>query len=165
MEGASWAAAPALLHPIRAGSVEKGCGLKRVTSVPVSFAPKAFCREREWRRQPGNGEDPLRSSRWPAGCFAASQIVVVFTAGFSHLPQSYQRKPSPVKLGFYFFFCFLFWTVSGRVLINPLQPQTDEFEPARITYLEKRKWSSVCCVQVLFLSSLQRAGCCSERRI
>lgn len=46
-EGVSWAAATARLHPIRTGSVEKGCGLEPVTSVPVPSALTAFCRERQ----------------------------------------------------------------------------------------------------------------------
>lgn len=44
---ASWAVATALLYPIRTRSVEKGCGLEPVTSVPLPSAPTAFCRERQ----------------------------------------------------------------------------------------------------------------------
>lgn len=72
-EGVGWAAATARLHPIRAGSVEKGCGLEPVTSVPFPSALAAFCRVRQ-------GEEsvyvcvyvPRRSSRSAAALFAKS---------------------------------------------------------------------------------------------
>lgn len=38
--GASWAVATARLYPIRTRSVEKGCGLEPVTSVPLPLPPR-----------------------------------------------------------------------------------------------------------------------------
>lgn len=48
--GVSWVAAMVRLHRIRTGSVEKGRGLKPVTSVAVASPLTAFRRARQRRR-------------------------------------------------------------------------------------------------------------------
>ncbi|KAM7367934.1 hypothetical protein PAMP_014199 [Pampus punctatissimus] len=58
-----WAVATARLHPIRTGSVEKGCGLEPVTSVHVPSAPTAFCKERQ--RDGRLGREWIRRAKVP----------------------------------------------------------------------------------------------------
>lgn len=97
--GLSWAAATARLHPIKMGSVEKGCGLEPVTSVPVPSAPTALCREKQRREREREREvrvgvdSPRRSSRRPAGCLQDLRRQLVLYGEFiPFLQQCHKRK-------------------------------------------------------------------------
>lgn len=156
---ASWAVATARLYPIRTRSVEKGCGLEPVTSVPLPSAPTAFCRERQ-RDGGQGGREYERSTRQPAGCVHdLKQRLVLCMASLSLVCPAAITETHPQPN----------WdfplTASEKVLISHLNPIQMTLN-LRGLHTLCRKCSAACCVQAqFFLSTVQKAGYCSELRI
>lgn len=152
--GLGWAAATARLHPIRAGSVEKGCGLEPVTSVPFPSALAAFCRVRQ-------GEGSV--------CVCRGEVLARRLLCLQNL------KHQPTLCG-YFIPCLppccqgnaaSVWLGFSSCLI-PTASVTNDSKPAWITYLVPEMLHCVLCTSISFSVDSAESGIlqwveCSER--